>query len=228
LRRLSVIWLVEKPRPGHDRQPDRLADALIGDYAVRLFASIESFQKILRFNRRTPPDLLVVDAAAVSWTPQRLADFLGFNAPATPCLLIGSPCVEETTQCQRGQVTARRRPVDGLGMSRLVVEALKTRRQGADTLVHFKDVQLDCERFQVRLLPDERGQTLPLKEAQILRLLLEAPGTCLSRDKIIERLWAGVHVTPRTVDSHVSRLRKRLAGAEAQIESVYGGGYILR
>jgi DNA-binding response OmpR family regulator len=118
-----------------------------------------------------------------------------------------------------------RRPRDGLSFSSFVRELLGRARRG---VIRYRDVILDYERFQYLLGPDEVAQSLPLKEAQLLRLLLEQPGVCLSRETISANLWDGLKITPRTIDSHVSRLRKRLLGAEVSIESVYGGGYVLK
>lgn len=70
--------------------------------------------------------------------------------------------------------------------------------------------------------------TLPLKEAQLLKLFFERPGSCLTREEISAAVWTGVKVTPRTIDSHVCRLRKRLREAAIEIQSIYGDGYRLK
>ena len=50
------------------------------------------------------------------------------------------------------------------------------------------------------------------------------------RGQLIAQLHGGEHhITERTVDSHIRRLRKKLAAAGADpIETVYGLGYRLR
>lgn len=204
----------------------------MGDFAVRMLASFASFQKILRLSRKALPDLLMVDYGCLSGNGLSETEFIKQHAPQIRCLLLHSSCSSSSIEIADSPlINSCVLPVDSLGITRLVTATLKLNRRGAlrgGTTILFKDVQLDCERFQIRLLPGDKAHTLPLKEAQILRMLLESPGVCVSRERIIERLWDGISVTPRTIDSHISRLRRRLEGSETQIESVYGGGYILR
>jgi DNA-binding response OmpR family regulator len=55
-------------------------------------------------------------------------------------------------------------------------------------------------------------------------------GRVYSRAELVERAWGGdLHVTERTIDSHVRRLRQKFSDAGADpIETVYGVGYRLR
>jgi two-component system OmpR family response regulator len=89
-------------------------------------------------------------------------------------------------------------------------------------------LQIDLERHRCELNGGEL--VLTVTEFELLRALMNAPGRVLSRTQLIERAYDGDHhVTERTVDSHVRRLRKKLADAESDpIETVYGVGYRLR
>jgi two-component system OmpR family response regulator len=75
-----------------------------------------------------------------------------------------------------------------------------------------------------------RELTLTVTEFGLLRALLSAPGRVLSRAQMVERAYGdGHYISDRTVDSHIRRLRKKLADAGADpIETVYGVGYRLR
>jgi two-component system, OmpR family, response regulator len=75
-----------------------------------------------------------------------------------------------------------------------------------------------------------RELILTVTEFDLLHALLSAPGRVLSRAQLIERAYDGDHhVTERTIDSHVRRLRKKLGDAGVDpIETVYGVGYRLR
>jgi two-component system, OmpR family, response regulator len=113
------------------------------------------------------------------------------------------------------------------------VAAVLRRAQGAstgeraDVLVHGP-LQLDPTRHRC----DCAGQELVLTvtEFAILAALLAAPGRVLARAQLVERAYgAGHYITDRTVDSHIRRLRKKLADAGVDpIETVYGVGYRLR
>jgi two-component system phosphate regulon response regulator PhoB len=65
-------------------------------------------------------------------------------------------------------------------------------------------------------------------EYRLLRFLMAHPDRVYSRTQLLDRVWgANVYVEERTVDVHVRRLRKALAGpgADAYIQTVRGAGY---
>ena len=73
------------------------------------------------------------------------------------------------------------------------------------------------------------GQTLPLTaiEFAMLRTLLAGGGRVLSRDQIMDTAYPdNIHVSDRTIDSHVRNLRGKLkqAGCDNAIETVHGVG----
>ncbi|PZT72506.1 MULTISPECIES: two-component system response regulator CseB [unclassified Streptomyces] len=89
----------------------------------------------------------------------------------------------------------------------------------------FGDLEVDTEGMEVR-----RGGTHVALTPTEMRLLLEfssAPGTVLSRDKLLERVWDyGWGGDTRVVDVHVQRLRTKIG--QDRIETVRGFGYKLR
>ncbi|MEE1942607.1 two-component system response regulator CseB [Streptomyces sp. TRM 70361] len=95
---------------------------------------------------------------------------------------------------------------------------------GPGTL-RFGDLEIDTEGMEVR----RDGAPVLLTPTE-MRLLLEfsaAPGTVLSRDRLLERVWdydwGG---DTRVVDVHVQRLRGKIG--QRRIETVRGFGYKLR
>ncbi|WP_329119082.1 two-component system response regulator CseB [Streptomyces sp. NBC_01465] len=89
----------------------------------------------------------------------------------------------------------------------------------------FGDVEVDTEGMEVR----KAGEPVALTPTE-MRLLLEfssAPGTVLSRDKLLERVWDyGWGGDTRVVDVHVQRLRTKIG--QDRIETVRGFGYKLK
>src|SRR5210317_51159 len=68
------------------------------------------------------------------------------------------------------------------------------------------------------------------KEFKLLTLLIERPGHIFSRGKLLDLVWGhGVYVEERTVDVHMSRLRKALKTSSTEnidpIRTVRDGGY---
>ncbi|CAM5463837.1 two-component system response regulator CseB [Streptomyces pseudogriseolus] len=92
-------------------------------------------------------------------------------------------------------------------------------------LLAFGELEIDTEGMEVR----KAGQQVALTPTE-MRLLLEfsaAPGTVLSRDKLLERVWEyGWGGDTRVVDVHVQRLRAKIG--QDRIETVRGFGYKLK
>ena len=74
------------------------------------------------------------------------------------------------------------------------------------------------------------------KECRLLSILMERPGRVFSRAQLLDLVWGhGVYVEERTVDVHMSRLRKAINkpfgdGEQVAnlIRTVRGSGYALR
>lgn len=69
---------------------------------------------------------------------------------------------------------------------------------------------------------------LSRREFDILVLILKSPGQSITRERLLEELDPEADLLDRTLDSHLSRLRRKLAAAGAtdvKINSVYGVGY---
>lgn len=86
-------------------------------------------------------------------------------------------------------------------------------------------LEIDPERFDVRW----DGQSIPLTatEFAVLSALYERPGIVLSRAQLLERAYAtDLHVTERTLDTHVRRIRAKFRDHGADpIATVHGVGY---
>jgi two-component system alkaline phosphatase synthesis response regulator PhoP len=68
---------------------------------------------------------------------------------------------------------------------------------------------------------------LTTKELGMLRLFVENKGRVLSRDVILEKVWAETYITDRTIDSHVKELRKKIPPLGKLLKTIYGSGYRL-
>lgn len=65
-------------------------------------------------------------------------------------------------------------------------------------------------------------------EFKLLLYMVLRKDHILSREKLIFEVWGdNLNITDRTIDSHISHLRKRLLGSTLTIQSVYGAGYKL-
>lgn len=67
---------------------------------------------------------------------------------------------------------------------------------------------------------------LTLSEYKILCCFLLSPGKVLTRNQLVEYIQDGpVHVTDRTIDTHIFGLRKKLGDYASIIETIRGIGY---
>lgn len=72
----------------------------------------------------------------------------------------------------------------------------------------------------------EREIRLPVKDYNLLLLLMQNKGTILSRDVIINKIWGwDFDGNSRTVDTHIKRLRKALGNKSHLIVTTTGIGY---
>jgi two-component system response regulator RegX3 len=96
-----------------------------------------------------------------------------------------------------------------------------------DEVIEVGDVRLDAARHEVAV----RGErvALPLKEFELLELLLANAGRVLTRDVLIDRVWGpNYYGDTKTLDVHVKRLRAKVEddpGHPARIVTVRGVGY---
>lgn len=88
---------------------------------------------------------------------------------------------------------------------------------------------LDASRLQV--VWQGQALTLTTVEFALLEALAEYPGQIRSRQQLMDRIYTDHRVvSDRTIDSHIKKLRHKLAEAFRDvrfIESVYGAGYRL-
>jgi two-component system, OmpR family, response regulator RegX3 len=89
------------------------------------------------------------------------------------------------------------------------------------------EVCLDPERHEVTIRGAE--VSLPLKEFELLALLLEHAGRVLTRDTLIDRIWGHDYVgDTKTLDVHIKRLRAKVELDPAHptlITTIRGLGY---
>ncbi|HAM39783.1 MAG TPA: DNA-binding response regulator [Candidatus Omnitrophica bacterium] len=110
------------------------------------------------------------------------------------------------------------------------IKALLRRIQTQPTPEVF---QLDALRVDWgKHLVSLKGKPIQLtsKEFELFKVLIEAKGRLLSRDQLLERAWGyerATEIETRTVDLHISQLRKKLKPIAARILTLKNAGYRL-
>jgi two-component system phosphate regulon response regulator PhoB len=88
-------------------------------------------------------------------------------------------------------------------------------------------ITVDADRHLVQV--DGEAVTLTLTEFRLLTALMAARGRVLARNQLIDQAM-GIHaiVTDRTIDVHLTALRRKLGKARSYLETVRGIGYRMR
>lgn len=105
-----------------------------------------------------------------------------------------------------------------------VLKRSSERPEPQDKTVSYNELSVDLSRHKVTVAgkPIELSST----EFRLLTELMQAKGRVLTRDTLLDRAWGrDCFVIPRTVDTHVRRLRSKLGAAGEYIETVRGAGY---
>ena len=98
--------------------------------------------------------------------------------------------------------------------------------QQPEELLAFGDFRF--ERSSASLYRDGDMVSLPPRSLAVLAYLLEKPGTLVSREQLIDRVWDGAYVSDQSVSEAVQVLRRGLGDDARQpiyIETVHRRGY---
>jgi phosphate:Na+ symporter len=91
-------------------------------------------------------------------------------------------------------------------------------------LLSYNSLQLNLDKKTATI--DGNNINLTRTEFALLHLLLVNRGKVLSRQQLMDCIWAGVIVTDSTVKVNITRLRKKLGPYAQNIVSHTGFGYL--
>jgi DNA-binding response OmpR family regulator len=99
--------------------------------------------------------------------------------------------------------------------------------QAAAATIKHGPFELDPSKYL--FTKNNRQVQLTAIEFDLIKLLMHHTGQVIKRDDILRRIWGeNVYVTPRTVDTHIANLRKKIEDDPEQphwIIGVRGVGY---
>jgi DNA-binding response OmpR family regulator len=108
------------------------------------------------------------------------------------------------------------------------IKAILRRTAGTkkdDGKLTFGNVSIDLETKEV-MIDQKAIPSLTKTEFEILSLLAAHPAKIFHRENIIDLLWKdALYTTERTIDVHITRLRKKLGAYASLISSRPGYGY---
>ena len=96
-----------------------------------------------------------------------------------------------------------------------------------DAVLEGGRVRMDVDRHTVEV--DGEPVPMPLKEFELLELLMRNPGRVLTRGQLIDRVWGSDYFgDTKTLDVHIKRIRSKIEqqpSEPVQLVTVRGLGY---
>lgn len=95
-------------------------------------------------------------------------------------------------------------------------------------ILKWKEITICHSRQEVEVLNGENFEPVDLTalEFKLLCYFAARPQVVVARDEILDAIWGkDIHIYARSVDTHVSKLRKKLGPASDVLESIRGSGY---
>ena len=108
------------------------------------------------------------------------------------------------------------------------IDALTRRMRVASAPLHLEYGDLKIDLVQRRVQFQEQFIELTPQEFSLLYVLAQSEGTALSRSELLRRAWPDAIDNPRTIDTHVLSLRKKIETDPRQpslIQTVRNVGY---
>jgi two-component system phosphate regulon response regulator PhoB len=183
--------------------------------------------------QRRPPDLLVLDRMLPGYSGDELIAQIRRNerTAALPVIMLTAKA-EEADELVGFALGADDYVSKPFSMKVLLarVRALLRRAQEQETsseVLSAGPVQLDATRYEVTV--DGEPVSMTATEFRILQALMGSRGRVLRRSQLLDMvLGTGAAVTERTVDVHITALRKKLDSHAGWIQTVRGVGYTFR
>jgi two-component system response regulator ChvI len=202
-------------------------------FRVETFA--DGLEALTRFERSLP-DVVILDILMPRLDGLELCRRLRAKSEQLPILILSSKDEEldRVLGLELGADDYLCKPFalrELIARVRALLRRARVRQEPEETekeeIVECGDVRLDVRRFEAQW----RGIPLPLTltEFNLLESLARRPGIVKSRAQLLRESYPNdVHVAERTIDTHIKRLRKKLADASPEadpIETVHSLGY---
>ncbi|MBP6016541.1 MAG: response regulator transcription factor [Candidatus Promineofilum sp.] len=190
----------------------------------------ENGEQALALARSDPPALLILDLMMPEMDGWEVCRRL--RAESTlPILMLTArdQDIDKIVALEMGAddyLTKPFNPREMVARVRAILRRTGGGRLGPDQPRRIGRVTIDPASREVRI--DDETITLRAREFDLLLTLADHANHVLSRDQLLDLAWGyEYHGQTRTVDVHVAQLRDRLAGADVEIETVWGRGYKL-
>jgi DNA-binding response OmpR family regulator len=193
-------------------------------------------ERVLEHLRRDRPDLVILDLMLPGVSGMEICRQLRktpeFESLPVIMLTAKSSETDKIVGLEIGAddyITKPFSPREVVARVKAVLRRLEEPRRDllSSDILEFEGIRLDGSRHEVQVEGSEIKLTNT--EFKILQCLIQRPGHVFNRQQLIDfALGENVSVVDRTIDVHITNLRKKLLGKGNRIESIRGVGYRLK
>lgn len=122
------------------------------------------------------------------------------------------------------------KPFEPLELLARVHARLRVSGPSNGNILEREDLKLELTSQKLSLVNDQGENEILLTpiEFKILYQLAKEEGAVRSRNDLLESVWGkNQNVIDRTVDQHISKLRKKIEGSKLTVKSLHKKGYLL-
>ncbi len=201
--------------------------ALTDDLALEGYevASARDGLKGLEMAKEKAHDLIVLDIMLPKMDGFEVCKQLRQAGVATPILMLTAKSqeIDKVLGLELGAddyVTKPFSPRELLARVKAILRRVKTTQEEFD-IYNFGDVEIDFKKYEVK----KKGQPVYLTtlEFSLIGFLVKHKDQVLDRSAILDGVWGeDVYVLPKTVDTHIGHLRKKIEDDPANPKHIIG------
>ena len=228
---MATVWLVENPK----EERRKLSSIFLANFPTKIIASLHSLRLHSFLFNNPEADILVVNLGLTKDIDLNIKRFCKNKFPKATTLCLGEGdsffslnSYGENIDSPFYSIKESENIEDILCFVKKIFSRACVLRYSKLTHLEYRDIVYNPIEQSYRVIPYEEFHLLAKKEASLLQMFMKSPNICLSRKKIQDAIWQGKNISSRVIDVQVSKLRKKLSETEVVIESIYGGGYIMR
>lgn len=222
---MNKILLVEDSKEIYRMVSLSLASLVELDWAE----TVESATKKLKLNKY---NLILLDVELPDGNGIELCSQLQLDMPEVPVFFLTSHAElsNKVLGFSAGADDYISKPFDPLELRARIEAKMRKSQilQNSSDIMKFKELEINKSSQEVRILNKGEFELADLTalELKILIYFANQVGKVIPRDQILDDIWGkDVHVYARSVDTHVSKLRKKLGPVAHVLDSIHGSGY---
>ena len=191
----------------------------------KVITASDGSEALLKVNSKI--DLIILDVMMPRLDGYEVCDVLKKNPATSDIPIIFLTALSSTEDEYKGLLKGGndyiKKPVAIENLLLRVKNLLKTNKKNAN-VVSSKSLNVDFENLTV--YNRDKKISLTKIEFNLLSVFIKKPGKVFTRNELLDKVWGReTIVSDRTVDVHVTKLRKKIESNEKIIFTSHGRGY---